>query len=185
MYILFYKVKYFLQIDGFMAKKVNFSRLYSCKRVILSIKYGSGFDLLGHYQSGSWYVKTFGSEQIGSVSATLITSTVVAAWIRGQEFADIDLVLDGKPIASHKAILAARSSYFEGMLRSFCPPDNRVPISIGEMVPSRYCVTFWILRSLRFLFLCQFFSDPDILEWAPNRLAWIRTLFKEIQLDTQ
>jgi len=55
----------------------------------------------------------------------------------GGEFADIDLVLDGKPMASHKAILAARSSYFEGMLRSFCPADNRVPISIGEMVPSR------------------------------------------------
>jgi hypothetical protein len=31
---------------------------------------------------------------------------------------------------------------FKGMLRSFCPPDNRVPISIGEMVPSRYSVFF-------------------------------------------
>ena len=55
----------------------------------------------------------------------------------GGEFADIDLILDGTPIPSHKAILAARSSYFEGMLRSFSPADNRVPISIGEMVPSR------------------------------------------------
>jgi hypothetical protein len=27
------------------------------------------------------------------------------------------------------------------MLRSFCPSDNRVPISIGEMVPSRYYST--------------------------------------------
>ena len=24
-----------------------------------------------------------------------------------------------------------------GMLRSFCPPDNKVIVSIGEMVPSR------------------------------------------------
>ena len=55
----------------------------------------------------------------------------------GDEFSDIFLVLDNTPIPSHKAILAARSSYFEGMLRSFCPPDNRVIVSIGEMIPSR------------------------------------------------
>ena len=55
----------------------------------------------------------------------------------GDEFSDIFLVLDNTPIPSHKAILAARSSYFEGMLRSFCPPDNRVMVSIGEMIPSR------------------------------------------------
>jgi len=55
----------------------------------------------------------------------------------GREFADINLYLDGEAIPSHKAILAARTSYFEGMLRSFCPPDNKVVISIGEMVPSR------------------------------------------------
>merc|ERR1711994_669117 len=55
----------------------------------------------------------------------------------GAEFSDIDLVLDGVAIPSHKAILAARSSYFEGMLRSFCPVDNKVLVSIGEMVPSR------------------------------------------------
>jgi len=55
----------------------------------------------------------------------------------GKDFADISLVLEGEAIPSHKAILAARSSYFEGMVRSFCPPDNRVMVSIGEMVPSR------------------------------------------------
>lgn len=55
----------------------------------------------------------------------------------GGEFADIQLTLGGAAIPGHKAILAARSSYFEGMLRSFCPPDNRVAVSIGEMVPSR------------------------------------------------
>jgi hypothetical protein len=42
-----------------------------------------------------------------------MTVFAAALIIRGQEFADIDLVLDGKPIASHKAVLAARSSYFE------------------------------------------------------------------------
>jgi len=55
----------------------------------------------------------------------------------GEEFADIYLILESTPIPSHKAILAARSSYFEGMLRSFSPPDNKVKVSIGEMVPSR------------------------------------------------
>merc|ERR1719210_421342 len=55
----------------------------------------------------------------------------------GDEFADIYLILESTPIPSHKAILAARSSYFEGMLRSFCPPDNKVIVSIGEMVPPR------------------------------------------------
>jgi len=55
----------------------------------------------------------------------------------GAEFADISLVLEGNAIPSHKAILAARSSYFEGMVRSFCPPDDKVIVSIGEMVPSR------------------------------------------------
>ena len=54
----------------------------------------------------------------------------------GEEFADIFLILSDTPIPSHKAILAARSSYFEGMLRSFCPPDNRVLVSIGGTVLS-------------------------------------------------
>ena len=54
----------------------------------------------------------------------------------GEEFADIFLILSDTPIPSHKAILAARSSYFEGMLRSFCPADNRVLVSIGGTVLS-------------------------------------------------
>jgi len=45
-------------------------------------------------------------------------------------------VLDGKTIKAHKAILAARSSYFEAMFRSFSPENDRVNVSIGEMVPS-------------------------------------------------
>ncbi|XP_067650775.1 leucine-zipper-like transcriptional regulator 1 [Haliotis asinina] len=55
----------------------------------------------------------------------------------GQEFCDITLMLDGTPIRSHKAILAARCSYFEAMFRSFMPENNTVTIIIGEMVPSR------------------------------------------------
>lgn len=58
-------------------------------------------------------------------------------FLQEKEFADVDLVLDGTNFPAHKAILAARSSYFEGMFRSFDPSDNKVPISIGEMVPSK------------------------------------------------
>lgn len=54
----------------------------------------------------------------------------------GTEFADVMLVLDGTQILSHRAILAARSQYFEAMFRSFPPKDNKVPILIGEMTPS-------------------------------------------------
>lgn len=54
----------------------------------------------------------------------------------GSDFADIELVLEGAVIPAHKAILCARSSYFEGMFRSFKQNNDPVPISIGEMIPS-------------------------------------------------
>lgn len=61
------------------------------------------------------------------------------ALLRGEiaiECQDIELHLNGKIIRAHKAILAARSSYFEAMFRSFNPENNRVNVSIGDMVPS-------------------------------------------------
>ncbi|XP_013788494.1 leucine-zipper-like transcriptional regulator 1 [Limulus polyphemus] len=54
----------------------------------------------------------------------------------GTEFCDITLMLDDQPIPAHKAILAARCSYFEAMFRSFMPENNTVTIAIGEMIPS-------------------------------------------------
>ena len=94
----------------------------------------------------------------------------------GAEFSDIDLVLDGVAIPSHKAILAARSSYFEGMLRSFCPVDNKVLVSIGEMVPSRQ--SFESL--LRYIYYGEvemppedslyLFSAPHFYIFSNNRL---------------
>ncbi|XP_068749559.1 leucine-zipper-like transcriptional regulator 1 [Montipora capricornis] len=56
---------------------------------------------------------------------------------RGHDFHDILLMVDGEPIGAHKAILAARCSYFEAMFRSFMPENNTVTITIGETVPSR------------------------------------------------
>ncbi|XP_060568676.1 leucine-zipper-like transcriptional regulator 1 [Ruditapes philippinarum] len=55
----------------------------------------------------------------------------------GHEFCDITLLLDNVPVPAHKAILAARCTYFESMFRSFMPENNTVTIAIGEMVPSR------------------------------------------------
>ncbi|KAL0099827.1 hypothetical protein PUN28_019914 [Cardiocondyla obscurior] len=54
----------------------------------------------------------------------------------GREFCDITLRLNGRLIPAHKAILAARCSYFEAMFRSFMPENNMVNIQIGEMIPS-------------------------------------------------
>jgi hypothetical protein len=48
----------------------------------------------------------------------------------GAEFSDITLVLDGSLFPAHTAILAARSSYFEAMFRSFRPDNNQVNVSL-------------------------------------------------------
>ena len=46
----------------------------------------------------------------------------------GQEFCDITLLLDDVQYTAHKAILAARCSYFEAMFRSFMPSDHTVKV---------------------------------------------------------
>lgn len=46
----------------------------------------------------------------------------------GQEFCDITLMLAGTPIRAHKAVLAARCSYFEAMFRSFMPENSIVQV---------------------------------------------------------
>jgi hypothetical protein len=46
----------------------------------------------------------------------------------GHEFCDITLLLDNVPVPAHKAILAARCTYFESMFRSFMPENNTVTV---------------------------------------------------------
>ena len=46
----------------------------------------------------------------------------------GNEFCDVTLVLDGTLIPAHKAVLAARCSYFEAMFRSFMPENSTVNV---------------------------------------------------------
>jgi N-acetylneuraminic acid mutarotase len=77
--------------------------------------------------------------------------------VTGKEFADVDLVLDEVSFSAHKAILAARSSYFEGMFRSFSPVSNKVPISIGEMVPSKQS----FLSLLRYIYYGDVNMPPE------------------------
>lgn len=77
------------------------------------------------------------SDQPLDIGTSLIQDMKAYLEGAGTEFCDIILLLDGHPRAAHKAILAARSSYFEAMFRSFMPEDGQVNISIGEMVPSK------------------------------------------------
>ncbi|KFV77463.1 Leucine-zipper-like transcriptional regulator 1, partial [Struthio camelus australis] len=77
------------------------------------------------------------SDQPLDIGTSLIQDMKAYLEGAGIEFCDIILLLDGHPRPAHKAILAARSSYFEAMFRSFMPEDGQVNISIGEMVPSK------------------------------------------------
>lgn len=71
-----------------------------------------------------------------SVGTTLETDMAAFLNSGGKDFCDINLQLDGKLIPAHKAILASRCSYFQGLFRSFMPADNIVNIQIGEISPS-------------------------------------------------
>ncbi|XP_011865569.1 PREDICTED: leucine-zipper-like transcriptional regulator 1 isoform X2 [Vollenhovia emeryi] len=82
-------------------------------------------------------VRTFTKYEYESVTGTSLEQDM-EAFLKsvGREFCDITLRLNGVPIPAHKAILAARCSYFEAMFRSFMPENNMVNIQIGEMIPS-------------------------------------------------
>ncbi|XP_053557629.1 leucine-zipper-like transcriptional regulator 1 isoform X2 [Bombina bombina] len=77
------------------------------------------------------------SDQPVDIGTSLVQDMKAYLEGAGRDFCDITLLLDGHPRPAHKAILAARSSYFEAMFRSFMPEDGQVNISIGEMVPSK------------------------------------------------
>jgi hypothetical protein len=94
----------------------------------------------------------------------------------GDRFSDVYLTLDTAVIPSHKAVLAARSSYFEGLFRSFNPSDDKISISIGDMVPSRQSFS----SLLRYIYhgdvtmppedSLYLFSAPSYYIFSNNRL---------------
>ena len=89
----------------------------------------------------------------------------------GKEFTDVTLVLDHVSIPAHKAILAARCSYFEAMFRSFMPEDSIVNVSneatywwhikLYMLSEDRYWwddsfeTVFWLFIALHILWRCQ------------------------------
>lgn len=46
----------------------------------------------------------------------------------GKELCDLMLVVGNTSLPAHKAVLAARCTFFEAMFRSFMPPDNTVNV---------------------------------------------------------
>ncbi|XP_014382265.1 leucine-zipper-like transcriptional regulator 1 [Alligator sinensis] len=66
------------------------------------------------------------SDQPIDIGTSLIQDMKAYLEGAGMEFCDIILLLDGHPRPAHKAILAARSSYFEAMFRSFMPEDGQL-----------------------------------------------------------
>lgn len=48
----------------------------------------------------------------------------------GQKFCDISLLVDGELFSAHRAILAARCSYFRKMFQSSKPKNNAFSVSL-------------------------------------------------------
>lgn len=67
----------------------------------------------------------------------------------GDEFCDIQLILDDRRIPAHKSILAARCSYFQAMFRSFMPQDNTVNVRDACSLTDT-CLQFICLISIDF-----------------------------------
>lgn len=60
----------------------------------------------------------------------------IAIFLATNEFCDVTLVLQDHEIPAHKAILAARSKYFEILFQSYITEDNRVNVKIGFVLPT-------------------------------------------------
>ncbi len=54
----------------------------------------------------------------------------------GRPFADVRLKVGDNVVLSHKAILAVRCMFFEGLFRSFMPDNREIDITFGEVTPT-------------------------------------------------
>eukprot|EP00057_Strongylocentrotus_purpuratus_P026721 XP_011681195.1 PREDICTED: leucine-zipper-like transcriptional regulator 1 [Strongylocentrotus purpuratus] len=94
----------------------------------------------------------------------------------GKDYSCITLMLDGTPFPAHKPILAARSSYFEAMFRSFMPENDSVNVTIGETIPSRQAFDS-LLRYIYYGSVAMpaedslyLFCAPDFFGFTNNRI---------------
>jgi len=67
----------------------------------------------------------------------------------GGEFCDITLLLDDVRISAHKAVLAARCSYFEALFRSFMPDDGCVKVTGLALICGIFKTHHWCVRRAR------------------------------------
>ena len=75
----------------------------------------------------------------------------------GRDFTDVTLRVGDQVVHAHKAILAARCSYFEALFRSFMPENQEVKITFGKAVPSFPA----FLSLLRFLYYGEVRMPPE------------------------
>lgn len=88
----------------------------------------------------------------------------------GREFCDINLLLGDIVVPAHKSILAARCSYFQGLFRSFPPPENTAKIQIADITPTREAFN----SLLRYIYYGDTSMPPEdslYLFQAPNYYA--------------
>lgn len=75
----------------------------------------------------------------------------------GRPFTDICLKVGTEAVPAHKAILAARCSYFEALFRSFMPENHEVEITFGKNVPTLQAFT----SLLKFIYFGEVRMPPE------------------------
>lgn len=92
----------------------------------------------------------------------------------GQPFADIVLRVGEDSVLSHRAVLAARCSYFEALFRSFMPENHEVEITFGTVVPSLSA----FMSLLKYIYCGEISVSPDdslYIFSAPNFFGFTNT----------
>ncbi|PNF37011.1 Leucine-zipper-like transcriptional regulator 1 [Cryptotermes secundus] len=119
----------------FIVKETNYNQIVMSKE-FETLEQPLMVEIIRRQQQQTPQSRSQVEPQFESTGTTLEQDMEVFLNSIGKEFCDITLMVDDHPIPSHKAVLAARCSYFEAMFRSFMPENNAVHIQIGEMIPS-------------------------------------------------
>ena len=75
----------------------------------------------------------------------------------GLPFTDIVLRIGEDAVLAHKAVLAARCSYFEALFRSFMPENHEVEVTFGKNVPTLQA----FMSLLRFIYHGELKMPPE------------------------